>query len=223
MNDELYFPSHTAKCKCPRAKYCTFPCRFDGIAAYIPGDRFDDEDGNDTTNIYCFQQQPTEIWQIPFEELEPYVESAPQPTTLNVNVTNIAPEALAQIASAVNPVTPGTLSELVPVVQLVYNSINKVRKAKKQRCLSYDGAVLYLHDEPNPPNALFAKIMEARTILHQIIAEKRKSDPDAEQKTLKSLAVMSKPGYRKSKQRKKRSSVPAPVPFDQSLRGGGNY
>lgn len=223
MNDELYFPSHTAKCKCPRAKYCTFPCRFNGIAAYIPGDTFDDEDGNNTTNIYCFQQQPTEVWQIPVEKLEPYVENSPQPATVNANLIGIAPEALAQIASAVNPVQPGTLSELVPIVQLVHTAINKVRKAKKQRHLSYDGAVLYLYNEPNPPKALFAKIMEARTVLHQIIAEKRKSDPSAEQKTLKSLAVMSKPSYKKSKQRKKRSSVPAPVPIDQSLRGGGPY
>ena len=216
MNDELYFPSHTAKCKCPRAKYCTFPCRFDGIAAYIPGERFDDEDGNDTTNIYCFQQQPTEIWQIPFEELEPYVESAPQPTTLNVNVTNIAPEALAQIASAVNePATPTTYDEIIPVVRQVYTDkrLSTLRKKLKLKKLSLRGAALYVYNEPQPMEHLYRPVIDARMKLKQIIDEKLKSDPNAATKSIASLAQLSKQSHNKKQKRKKRSSAPGPVPI----------
>ena len=142
---------------------------------------------------------------------------------VKAQVASVAPEALVQIAAAVNPAPPGTLSELVPVVQMVYTAINKIRAAKKQRRLSYNGAVIYVYNEPDPPPSYYAKIMEARSILRQIIAEKRKLDPDAEQKTLNSLAVMSKPSYKKSKARKKRSSLPSLVPVDQSVRGGGFY
>ena len=216
MNTQIYFPSPFKRCKCPKAKYCRFPCHTNGVAAYREDDTKDDEDNQTFTYLYCFQQHPTETWQIPIDELEPHIENTPQPATVNANIISIAPEARAQIASAVNgPATPTTYDEIIPVVRQVYTDkrLATLRKKLKLKKLSLRGAALYVYNEPQPMEHLYRPVIDARMKLKQIIDEKLKSDPNAVTKSIASLTQLSKQSHNKKPKRKKRSSAPGPVPI----------
>ena len=220
MNNDLYFPRHTAKCKCPRSEYCTFPCRTGGIAVYIPGQYDDDEEGNNITNIYCFQQQPTEVWQVPLEEVDTNLASpatpAPEPA---IDIGKV----VAEIKDSLKRSTASKYDGITAVVlELRHDKIARAFfKLPAHKPVPYDKAVYYLYKANIPANhKLYAKIMPARDRLKDIIRNERLKRDDAEKSVLVSLAATA----RKEKAKftsKPPSRFPSPVAIDNSVTGGG--
>ena len=150
-------------------------------------------------------------------ELKTLCGHQPQPSpVVNANIVSIAPEALAQISTAVHePANPTAYSEIIPVVRQVYTDdrLAKLRQKLKQRKLSLRGAALYVYNEPKPMEHLYPNVIDARMKLKRIIDENLKFDPDAAAKAIASLAQQSKQSHNKKQRQKKRSSAPAPVPI----------
>ena len=101
------------------------------------------------------------------------------------------------------------------MVRQVYTDelLAKQRKRQKLKKLSLIRAAMYVYNEPNPIGHLYREVMDARTKLKRIIDRNLKSDPDAAVKAIASLAQESKLSHNKGRMRKKRASVPAPVPI----------
>lgn len=218
MNTQIYFPAQFKKCKCTKARCCTFPCHTNGVAAYIEGDTKDDEENQTFTYLYCFQQHPMETWQIPIEELDTDFAPPPSPEPkINLN------KVVEDIKETIKRGGDSKYAGITPIVLAIRND-NIVRahfKVPANKSVSYDKAVIYLYKADIPANhRLYASIMTARDRLKDIIRKAKLTRNDAEESILNSLAVTA----RKEKallDNKSHSNFPSPVAIDQTVTGGG--